>query len=93
MEQGWLSRAFSPPAGTRGMKEDFDEGLWVGDDLLAWVTANLDKFYWQSHTLTHLIRDNLGAEDCAIEDGGEARRRGRRGCCWWWSRLVEAWGG
>eukprot|EP00904_Undaria_pinnatifida_P011670 jgi/Undpi1/7633/HiC_scaffold_23.g10106.m1 len=65
--------AFSPPAGTRGMREDYEEGLWAGDDLLEWVTSNLDKFYWQSHTLTHIIRDNLGAADCAIEDSGNAQ--------------------
>ena len=53
------------------MREDYEEGLWAGDDLLEWVTSNLDKFYWQSHTLTHIIRDNLGAADCAIEDSGK----------------------
>ena len=53
------------------MAADIDAGLFNGDDLLARVQLDLGAFYWQSHTLTHLARDNLGTNDCDIEDGGE----------------------
>lgn len=67
----WLSLAFNPAAGVDGMAQDVAAGKFLGDDLLARVQADLNAFYWQSHTLTHLARDNLGANDCDIEDGGE----------------------
>lgn len=67
----WLSRAFNPVTGVNGMAEDEVNGAFNSDDLLARVQADLGAFYWQSHTLTHLARDNLGANDCDIEDGGE----------------------
>lgn len=66
----WLSLAFNPAAGVAGMEQDIIDGKFAGDDLLARVQADLNAFYWQSHTLTHLARDNIGANDCAIEDGG-----------------------
>lgn len=53
------------------MAEDIAANKFTGDDLLDRVQADLDAFYWQSHTLSHLGRDNLGANDCDIEDGGE----------------------
>lgn len=53
------------------MKEDYEAGLFASDDLLARAQADLDAFYWQSHTMTHLARDNLGKNDCDIEDGGK----------------------
>lgn len=62
---GWLG------PGVTGMQAEFAAGGWVSDDLLAATVADLGAFYWQSHTLTHLARDNLGAADCDIEDGGE----------------------
>lgn len=54
-----------------GMKAEFDSGEWASDDLLSWVLDNMESFWWQSHTLAHLARDNLGQSDCDIEDGGE----------------------
>lgn len=57
------------------MQEEYASGLYASDDLLARVQADLDAFYWQSHTLTHLSRDNLGKNDCDIEDGGKAVAR------------------
>lgn len=53
------------------MAEDIAANLFDGDDLLDRVRTDLDAFYWQSHTLSHLGRDNLGANDCDIEDAGE----------------------
>lgn len=67
----WLSRAFNPADGVNGMAEDIAANKFTGDDLLDRVQADLDAFYWQSHTLSHLGRDNLGANDCDIEDAGE----------------------
>lgn len=61
------------------MQADYDAGLFSSDDLLARVQAGLSNFYWQSHTLTHLARDNLGVNDCDIEDGGEPARNWK--CC------------
>ena len=63
----WLSTSID------GMREEFESGAWGSDDLLAWVIDNMGDFWWQSHTLTHISRDNLGASDCAIEDGGNAQ--------------------
>lgn len=59
--------------GVTGMQTEFAAGGWSSDDLLAATLADLDAFYWQSHTLTHLARDNLGVADCDTEDGGEKR--------------------
>ncbi|CAN0374160.1 unnamed protein product [Pylaiella littoralis] len=53
-----------------GMTAEFNGGLWAADDLLAWVLSNLDTFWWQSHTLSHLMRDDLGRNDCENEDSG-----------------------
>ncbi|CAN0561855.1 unnamed protein product [Ectocarpus sp. 12 AP-2014] len=69
-DPNWLSIQFNPAAGEQGMQDDYDAGLFASDDLLARVQADLDAFFWQSHTLTHLSRDNLGKSDCDIEDGG-----------------------
>lgn len=62
---GWLATAVP------GMTAEFAAGSWAADGLLGWVLANLDTFWWQSHTLSHLSRDDLGESDCTIEDGGE----------------------
>ena len=53
------------------MTSEYNNGDWDSDDLLKWVVNNKEVFWWQSHTLTHLARDNLGKSDCAIEDGGK----------------------
>eukprot|EP00904_Undaria_pinnatifida_P003100 jgi/Undpi1/12791/HiC_scaffold_7.g02458.m1 len=52
---------------------EYASGDWDSDDLLEWCVNNKDAFWWQSHTLTHLARDNLGESDCSIEDGGNAQ--------------------
>lgn len=52
------------------MKEDYAAGKFAADDLLARSLADMDAFFWQSHTLTHLARDNLGKNDCDSEDTG-----------------------
>lgn len=62
---GWLASA------TPGMTAEFDSGAWAVDGLLGWVLDNLGTFWWQSHTLSHLARDDLGESDCANEDGGD----------------------
>lgn len=67
----WLSTTFNPAPGQTGIKAEYDSGLYASDDLLARVQADLGAFYWQSHTLSHLSRDNLGKNDCDIEDGGQ----------------------
>ncbi|CAN0017372.1 unnamed protein product, partial [Ectocarpus sp. 13 AM-2016] len=72
-DPNWLSIQFNPANGELGMQDDYDAGLFDSDDLLARVQADLDAFFWQSHTMTHLSRDNLGKNDCDIEDGGNAR--------------------
>lgn len=61
----WLTSAVP------GMTSEFNSGDWNSDDLLGWCVNNKQAFWWQSHTLTHLARDNLGESDCTIEDGGE----------------------
>lgn len=53
------------------MTAEFNAGSWASDGLLAWVLSNLGTFWWQSHTLTHLARDDLGQNDCDNEDGGK----------------------
>ncbi|CAM9922367.1 unnamed protein product, partial [Scytosiphon promiscuus] len=55
-----------------GMKAEFEDGLWATDDLLNASLALKDDFHWQSHTMSHLARDNLGEEDCVMEDGANA---------------------
>lgn len=54
------------------MADDIADGLFDNDDLLARVQADLGAFYWQSHTFSHLARDNLGLNDCRTEDAGDA---------------------
>lgn len=54
-----------------GMAAEFAAGAWSSDELLASCIALKNDFYWQSHTLSHLARDNLGTSDCDTEDGGE----------------------
>eukprot|EP00904_Undaria_pinnatifida_P003101 jgi/Undpi1/12792/HiC_scaffold_7.g02459.m1 len=63
----WLTSAVP------GMTSEYSNGDWASDDLLEWCVNNKDAFWWQSHTLTHLARDNLGESDCSIEDGGNAQ--------------------
>lgn len=65
LPEGWLATAVP------GMTAEFNSGAWGADGLLGWVLDNLGTFWWQSHTLSHLARDDLGESDCAIEDGGE----------------------
>lgn len=74
----WLSTTFSPADGQRGMADDIASGLFEADDLLARVQADLDAFYWQSHTFSHLSRDNLGLNDCRAEDAGERQTELKR---------------
>lgn len=69
----WLSTAFNPADGQTGLSEEIDAGLFESDGLLAQVQADLDAFFWHSHSLTHLARDNLGKSDCDIEDAGQSR--------------------
>lgn len=55
-----------------GMEAEFQS--WrAKDDLLDATLSDeiLSKFHWQSHTYSHLARDNLGQSDCNIEDAGE----------------------
>ena len=59
------------------MQAEIDSGLFASDDLLARVQADLDAFYWQSHTLSHLARDNLGKNDCDSEDAGQYHLRSK----------------
>lgn len=54
-----------------GMAAEFAAGSWDVDALLTAVIGSLDDFYWQSHSLCHLARDNLAESDCDAEDGGE----------------------
>lgn len=54
-----------------GMKAEFDGDLWASDDLLAASLEMKDDYHWQSHTMSHLARDNLGEDDCVMEDGGK----------------------
>eukprot|EP00903_Cladosiphon_okamuranus_P021170 g19446.t1 len=67
LPEGWLATAVP------GMTVEFETGAWASDGLLAWVLSNLGTFWWQSHTLSHLARDDLGESDCSIEDGGNAQ--------------------
>ena len=55
-----------------GMTAEFNNGQWSSDDLLDYTTSNTDKFWWQSHGLAHMLRDDLVAADCFIEDRGNA---------------------
>lgn len=57
------------------MRDEIDSGLFESDDLLVQIQADLDAFYWQSHSLTHLARDNTGKDDCDIEDQGQQLSR------------------
>ncbi|CAM9973823.1 unnamed protein product, partial [Pylaiella littoralis] len=69
----WLSTTFNPADQQPGMATDVAAGLFAADDLLAHAQANLDAFYWQSHTLSHLARDDLGLNDCLSEDAGNVQ--------------------
>lgn len=62
----WLSRAVP------GMTAEFEAGEWASDDLLEAAISLKDDFFWQSHTFSHLARDDLGESDCQAEDGGKA---------------------
>lgn len=66
LPENWLTVA----ATDTGMQAEFP--AWRAKDGLLNASLSLfDKFYWQSHTLSHLARDNLGVTDCKIEDYGE----------------------
>ncbi|CAM9431671.1 unnamed protein product, partial [Hapterophycus canaliculatus] len=69
----WLSTTFNPAEGEAGIADDVDDGLFIADDLLVHVQENLDAFYWQSHTFSHLARDDLGVNDCLAEDAGNVQ--------------------
>ncbi|CAM9818998.1 unnamed protein product [Scytosiphon promiscuus] len=69
----WLSTTFNPADGEAGMADDIDAGNFTVDDLLVHVQENLDAFYWQSHTFSHLARDDLGVNDCLAEDAGNVQ--------------------
>lgn len=76
----WLSTTFNPADGVDGIAADIDAGLFAADDLLVYVQNNLDAFYWQSHSFSHLARDDLGVNDCLAEDAGKENfglRKGR----------------
>lgn len=82
-----------------GMTAEYEAGSWAADDLLTWVVANKDSFWWQSHTLSHLARDNLGTSDCEIEDSGRplfpystcalCKREERGAEVWRWILYVQ----
>ncbi|CAM9972579.1 unnamed protein product [Choristocarpus tenellus] len=65
-DENWLTTAVP------GMQNEYEAGGWANDDLLAAVLTEEVKttFHWQSHTMSHLARDNLGQSDCTIEDTG-----------------------
>ncbi|CAM9550448.1 unnamed protein product, partial [Discosporangium mesarthrocarpum] len=56
-----------------GMGQEYGAGDWASDDLLAKVLETMMDFQWHSHTLTHLARDDLLYDDCAIEDQGNVQ--------------------
>lgn len=62
-----------------GLKEEFESGLWDTDTLLMATISSMDDLYLQSHTVSHLARDNLGVSDCETEDGGESSTQ----ITWW----------
>lgn len=65
-----------------GLTDSFTSENWVEkDDLLKASLELVERFHWQSHTMSHLARDNLGETDCIMEDGGEEQygRVGRGG--------------
>lgn len=45
------------------------------DPLLAETITLREDFFWQSHTLSHLARDDLGLSDCYTEDTGKKYTR------------------
>lgn len=52
------------------MAAEFND--WKVKDLLLSASLDMkDDFFWQSHTLSHQARDNLGQLDCESEDGGK----------------------
>ena len=58
-----------------GMEAEFAEGKWnESDPLLKASLDMIDDFHWQSHTMSHLSRDDLGETDCTMEDGGGCRK-------------------
>lgn len=69
--EGWWSQATLD-----GMRAEFDSGKWKEkDDLLEASLEMVDDFHWQSHTMSHLARDDLGVTDCNAEDGGKRLMR------------------
>lgn len=68
--EGWWSQATLD-----GMRTEFDCGDWDSDDLLMASLDMVHDFHWQSHTMSHLARDDLGETDCNMEDGGECLSR------------------
>lgn len=51
---------------------EYDSVNWRTKDPLLAKTIDLkEHFFWQSHTLSHLARDNLGLSDCYTEDTGK----------------------
>lgn len=69
--RSWLSQGTID-----AMAEEFSSSdsnvNWKANDLLLAESITLQEdFFWQSHTLSHLARDNLGLSDCYTEDTGE----------------------
>ena len=73
-----------------GLREAFGiegEDWKENDELLRASLELVDKFHWQSHTMSHLARDNLGETDCFMEDNGKEEPGGGGGrdlfrvCC------------
>lgn len=57
------------------MTAEYESGTWNRtDDLLVASLEQKNDFFWQSHTLSHQARDNLGEVDCQSEDGGKRPR-------------------
>lgn len=52
------------------LQKAYDTGAFDQDDLLHEAQDLKDEFFWQSHTFSHLARDNLAEYDCSMEDGG-----------------------
>lgn len=82
LDTSWLSQATID-----GMGQEFvgngnvdsstnqQRSAWKTADLLLEKTIALkDQFFWQSHTLSHLARDDLGVSDCYTEDTGKQNK-------------------
>lgn len=67
----WLSQG-TIDAMTEEFSSSDSTKNWKANDLLLAETITLkEEFFWQSHTLSHLARDDLGLSDCYTEDTGK----------------------